>query len=143
MNEPRDGRRVTLSRFEQVAPKLLEAIMAGATVAEGCRKLDISAHTVRSWLASGRRDPEGRYGAFAASIGTAKRSKRTVPPMPADGLSRDEWERLLAEACKAGSVPALKLWADTHPAEGQAPPMDPLGFLDDLLNQRRAPNVTA
>jgi transposase-like protein len=138
MNERRDGRVVTLSRFEKVAPKLLEAVKAGATVAEGCRKLDISPHTVRSWLANGRRDREGRYGEFAGAIDAAKRSKHAVvPASPSDGLSREEWERLLAEAVRAGSVPAMKLWADTHPVDGQAGPVDPLAFLDQLVQQRR------
>jgi hypothetical protein len=129
---------VTLSRFEQVAPKLARAVKAGASFDEACQKHGVNVHTAQTWLRNGRRDPEGRYGTFAAAVDAAKSSRAAakVPPS-SEGLTRDEYERLLAEAARAGSVPALKLWADTHPTEGQAAPGDALSFLDELLQDRR------
>jgi hypothetical protein len=94
---------MTRARPVEERERLLEAVAAGAPLSS----LGIPASTVRSWR---RRDPgfARRYGE-AQAAGAAH-----APPVP---LEIGEWERLLARACRRGSVAALRLWKETHAGE--------------------------
>jgi hypothetical protein len=72
-----------MSRFTESAEDVLAAVGAGATMREACTRLDIPYATARTWVANGRRDPEGPYGAFVRRLDAAK-----APP--ADDPHRDE-----------------------------------------------------
>jgi hypothetical protein len=83
-----------------------ERLLAAVAAGEPTRDLGIPSSTVRSWR---RRDPE-----FAQLYAEAKR-KAAAQPTPERPLQPGEWERLLARACRSGSVAALRLWRETHP----------------------------
>ena len=72
-----------MSRFAESADSLLAAIGAGATMREACTRLDIPYATARTWVANGRRDPEGPYGAWVRRLDATK-----TPPADAgdDGV---------------------------------------------------------
>ena len=65
-----------MSRFAESADSLLAAIGAGATMREACTRLDIPYATARTWVANGRRDPEGPYGAWVRRLDATKTSSR-------------------------------------------------------------------
>jgi hypothetical protein len=114
-------RCVAMSRRARPAEereRLLEAVAAGAPLTT----TSIPASTVRSWR---RRDPEfaRRYAGAQAAAAT-----RT----PSTPLELGEWERLLARACRRGSVAALRLWRETHPVTAAAPEHDELARLREL-----------
>jgi hypothetical protein len=85
--------------------RLLAALAAGDPTSD----LGIPSSTVRSWR---RRDPE-----FARRYAEAK-EKAAARPTPELPLQPGEWERILARACRSGSVAALMLWRETHPGAG-------------------------
>jgi hypothetical protein len=126
---------VTAKRFEQVAPELCERVAAGASFADACHALEVKTNTARAWLRKGRTDPEGLYGRFAAGIDAAKAAQAVVSEA-AGAMTLEEWEAHLAAAVRAGSVPAMKLFADTHRQE--APERaDPFAEFDELAERRR------
>jgi hypothetical protein len=112
---------ISRSRFDQVSPELLEAVRDGASIDEACRGRDLKVRTVRDWLYRGRKDPQGPYGAFAAAVDGIRASRELPAPSRRGSLSRDEWESCVALAVRAGNVPAMKLWLDSH---GDSTPAD-------------------
>jgi hypothetical protein len=109
--------------------RLLEAVAAGAPTST----LGIPAATVRSWR---RRDPEFARRYAEAQAAAAARGE-SAPP-----LELGEWERLLARACRRGSVPALRLWRETYrgavePAEGQVDELARLRSLHARIEAQR------
>ena len=131
MSDPK-GRMA--SQFDTVAPLLCDAIESGATIEDACRAQDVKVATIRTWLSKGRAEPSGRYGDFAAKIDAGRAAQ--VVPSSTDGLTRAEWEELIAKAARAGSVPAMKLWSDTHHDEPDAVPADPFREFDELAARR-------
>lgn len=119
--------------FESVAPELANRVSAGATLDEAARALRVNTNTARAWLRKGRAG-EARYATFAAQVDDAKAAQ--VAPKESAAMTRDEWEGLLAEAIRSGSIPAMKLWADTHPITDE-PPADPFSEFDALAEQRK------
>lgn len=88
---------------------VIEAIRAGASQREAARTQGIAPRTVAAWLAKGRSDPTGRYGAFAEAVDEI-REQRLRPsgddePGDIDALSLIVWK-----AAQAGSVPAMRLY---------------------------------
>ena len=61
-----------MSRFAESADRVLAAIGAGATMRDACARLDIPYATARTWVANGRRDPEGPYGAWVRRLDACK-----------------------------------------------------------------------
>ncbi|HVA03484.1 MAG TPA: hypothetical protein VMU64_07000 [Acidimicrobiales bacterium] len=121
--------------FDQVAPKLAELVAAGASFDSACDSVGVSPNTGRSWLRKGRRDPDGRYGALAAAI-DACRAAQVVALDGGAAMTLEEWEVHLAEAIRAGSVPAMKLYAETH-RESEPARVDPFAEFDELAQRRK------
>jgi hypothetical protein len=97
--------------------RLLATVAAGAPVSS----LGIPSSTIRSWR---RRDPAFARAYADAQVAAGART-------PSAPLELGEWERLLAQACRCGSVAALRLWRETHPGE-QAGRVDELAALREL-----------
>ena len=91
---------MTRGRPVEERERLLEAVAAGAPPSS----LGVPASTVRSWR---RRDPDFARRYAEAQAGAAARA-------PSTPLESGEWERLLAQACRRGSVAALRLWKETQ-----------------------------
>lgn len=101
-----------------MAAPLLEAVRAGATLDGACRTLGVNVRTARDWAHRGRKAPEGRYGAFARDLDAVRDGRRLPAPAARRTLTREEWDGCLAEAVRAGSVQAMKLWVETRGGEG-------------------------
>jgi transposase-like protein len=110
------------------ADQIATAVEAGASIDEAARAADVNTHTVRRWLTDGRRTPDGKHGAFAARVDTA-RAGRKQAEQALDGVTLAEAEAVLAAAVRKGSIPALKLWFDRHDRQ-QGPAEDELAWLD-------------
>jgi hypothetical protein len=50
------------SRVEEVGPAVLEALRAGCSVATAAAAGGVAEDTVRTWIKTGRRQPDGRLG---------------------------------------------------------------------------------
>jgi hypothetical protein len=61
-----------MSRFEESADRVLEAIGGGANLRESCQKAAVPYATARTWVSAGRRDPSGKYGAWVRRLDAAK-----------------------------------------------------------------------
>jgi|ERR1035437_1274875 transposase len=121
------------SRFESVKDALIASVRSGLSVEEAARGEGVNVHTVRSWLAKGRKAPQGRYGRFASEVDAMRSLQRLPDRSELRALTREELEGLLAEKVRAGSVPAMRLWADLHRAEferGEGVPDDPFSEFD-------------
>jgi transposase len=117
--------------FEQSREGLLVSLRAGANIDESARHVGVSVHTVRTWLRNGRKDPDGRYGAFAAEVDAVRESQRLPDHATLAALTREEVEAILAEKARAGSIPAIRVWLDLHRAEFEEPAAgDELSWLD-------------
>jgi hypothetical protein len=117
-----------MTRFDDIAPRVLEAVRGGATVDEAAKLAEIPVKTVHSWATRGRKDAEGRYGAFARDLDATRAARRLPTSADRGALTREEWEACVAQAVRAGNVQAMKLWADTHGAEGDGD--DPFAEFD-------------
>jgi hypothetical protein len=117
--------------FESVRDGLAESVRAGCSIDEAARQHGVNVHTVRSWLARGRKDAEGRYGGFAAAVDAVRGLRRLPARSELGAMSLGELEGLLAEKIRAGSVPAMQLWVRLHPQDqqGQAA-TDPFSAFD-------------
>jgi hypothetical protein len=116
------------SRFDELAPKLLSAVHAGATLDEACRNLGVAIGTARGWAYRGRRGSE-RYAEFARTL-EAIRGERRRAEQALDGpVTLAEAEAVLARAVRRGSIPALKLWLERHDRNHQ-PAEDEFSWLD-------------
>src|ERR1700674_1617901 len=101
------------SAFDTSSPAILAAVRDGAAFEEACRGVGVNASTGRTWLR--------RYSVFAGQVDAARRERK-----PSGGaLTRAEFEAHLADRVRAGSVGAMKLWAELHPAESAKGPEDP------------------
>ena len=105
------------SVFEQSREGVLGSLRAGANIDESARHVGVSVHTVRTWLRNGRKEPAGRYGAFAAEVDAVRESQRLPDRAELAALTRGEVESILAEKARAGSIPAIRVWLDLHRAE--------------------------
>ena len=110
---------MTSPLFEASQNDLLEAVQASATVDEAAKTLGLSVNTVRSWLSRGRKAPDGPYGTFARQLDEIRSARRLPDRAERGSLTREEWEGCLAESVRAGNVQAMRLWHDTHIAEGE------------------------
>ncbi len=117
---------------------VIERFSIGMNLREVAVAVDLSEQTLRGWLTRGRKAESGEYAAFARAVDDAK-AEAAARPEP---LTEDEHRRLVAEACRKGSVAALKLaWemicADRNADEAEETE-DPLAAIDELAERRRA-----
>lgn len=125
--------------FDEAGPRVLEALVAGASAADAARAHGVSQGAVKGWLARGREDPGSRYGSFACEVDAARAGRRLSTRRGLVG-ERETLE-LLGAAARAGSVPALRELLRWH-RERRRPLADghPLDELDELAARRRRPN---
>jgi hypothetical protein len=102
--------------------RLLAIIALGEPVAAAARAVGVSGEAVRqraardSALAGRLAAAQAAGGADPGRSGRAGADLRRSAP-----LGRAEWEELLAERCREGSVAALRVWREVHGAEVQPP----------------------
>lgn len=119
-----------------VRDDLLEALRAGASVADAARNVGVPKRTVEGWLTRGHREPESIYASFTAAVDEIRRSRSFVS---SDPMSEDELLGYVSRAARAGSVPAMRLcWEMLRGGRDEGQENDPLAQLDDELAVRRA-----
>lgn len=89
---------------------ILERVAAGVSLADASRAANLREKTVKQWITRGRRETSGEYSEFVDAVEQA-RSEAKGRPGP---LTPEEFELRLSQAVRAGSVQAMKLWADLH-----------------------------
>jgi transposase-like protein len=105
--------------FEKCSEGVLEALVAGVSVADTARQHGIASRTIDRWLARGRRDPESKYGPFAEAVDRARADRELPPPgeRPADPA---ELRLLISKAARKGNVQAMRLlWEVLGSEDGQ------------------------
>jgi hypothetical protein len=123
------------SRLDEAAGPIVGAVRAGATLDAACRQAGVSVATVRGWAQKGRKEPEGRFGAFARDLDAA----RQAPVPERADMDWNEFEACLAKAIRGGSVQAMRVYASIHrPGEASEQPAEPdaFGEVDDLAKRR-------
>lgn len=123
-------RPVTSPKFDASCAALLDAVRAGASVDDAARECALSVHTVRGWIRKGRLVPGGAYGRFAAEVDAVRQLQRLPTRTELQALTRDEVERIVAKAARAGNMTAVRVWLDMHRAELEVPAGDGLSWLD-------------
>jgi hypothetical protein len=122
-----------MSRFDEFAGPLIDAVTAGETLDQACGKAGLSVNTARTWARRGRKEPDGRYGGFAAALDAARDAFRSDP----SAMTHEELEQRLAKAIRAGSVQAMRLWVGLHPVDAPAAAAeDPFARFDELARKR-------
>lgn len=107
-----------MSQFDTTSDEIVASVRAGATIDEAARLVDVAVASVRRWLRDGRKNPDGRYAAFAAAVDGARSERKLAERALKDGpLTTDEAVLLLARAARKGSVPALRLWFERRAAD--------------------------
>jgi hypothetical protein len=115
---------------------ILSHLRTGGSLAGACRDIGVRLKTAEGWLTRGRREDDGDYAEFAASVEEARLAHERA------GMNADEFDGHLAKAVRAGSVQAMKLWWEIHgkeepPDDGdQASPFDALDQEDELAKAR-------
>jgi len=66
---------MTLSQFADTADRLVASVTDGLTLTEACSRAGVAYDTARNWVSAGRREPSGKYGAFAAALDAARDSE--------------------------------------------------------------------
>ena len=116
--------------FNRHSERVLEALLAGASIEDAARAAGCSARTMKRWLAAGRSDPDGPYGAFAEAVDSRRN--------PAPGVSAPDLQetlQLLSTAARRGSVPAMRELMRYH-ERAASEPTGPLHYLDELAARR-------
>jgi hypothetical protein len=107
--------------------RIIEAVRCGASIDEAARQAGRSVATVRRWLTEGRKQ-DGKHGDFARAVDEARAAQRVVF---GDGpMSYVEVERVLTDAIRRGSMPAVKMWLGLHPQDVPQAVDDPFAEFD-------------
>jgi hypothetical protein len=61
-----------MSQFRDSADRLVTLVGEGLTLTEACKRVGMPYNTVRDWVSAGRRDPQGRYGAFVRALDSGR-----------------------------------------------------------------------
>jgi transposase-like protein len=127
------------TQFDHLAPRIVAAQKAGASLADACRENDISERTVKGWLTKGRKNPDSPYANFAFAIDFIREARDA--PDSDEPVDDEEVQLHLSRAIRNGSVPAMKVWTDTYRKKGggegeEKKPADPLGKMDELAARR-------
>jgi hypothetical protein len=125
-------------KFEEVSPQIIGCLRGGMSVADAARECGTKEGTVKHWLTKGRKEPESKYGNFAA-LADAIRQDRDEPAAD-ERMDRDEVMRQLEKMIRKGNPQAAKLWLDHNKPEGDGDekPADPLSEMDELAARRVA-----
>ena len=121
------------SRFEDLNGAVIAAVRDGLTLDDAATHAGVSVNTVRGWFREGGKNPEGRFGVFAADV---KAARESVPDGPMD---LDELRAVIAHAARKGSTQAMKLALELLRVDdpGASKPSDPFSDLDELAAARR------
>lgn len=117
--------------FNRHSERVLEALLAGASIEDAARTADNSARTVKRWLARGRSEPDGPYGAFAEAVDSRCEREPRAGGVP----DREETLQLLSAAARRGSVPAMRELMRYH-ERAASEPTAPLHYLDEVAARR-------
>lgn len=106
------------------------------SVEDAARAAGVKINTVRGWLRDGRKDPDGRFGRFAADLDAVRAE---APTVRAGALDLEELRELVAKAARGGSVPAMRLALDMLRGAEQpsAAAADSLAAIDELAAVRQ------
>ena len=118
------------SRFEDLQASVLVSVRDdGLTLEDAAARAGVPANTVRGWARQGRKQPDGRFGSFAAALDASRDDARDATPM-----DWAEFEDHLATAVRSGSTTAMKLFAALHADERPGATTGSTGsdVLDDL-----------
>jgi transposase-like protein len=113
---------------------ILAQLRTGGSLAGACREIGVRLKTAEGWLTRGRRENDGDYADFAQAVDEARAAHERA------GMTPDEFEGHLAKAVRAGSVQAMKLWAELHLKPGgkdddeAAKPADPFDLNGPAAN---------
>lgn len=119
------------SRFTaETRAEIVASVAAGASVADAARAAGTHPSTVKGWVTRGRREP-GPYAEFVADLDAAREGREPDGPMTAD-----EFRGHLDSAVRAGSVQAMKLWADRF-LRADERPEPAAGVISELAAHRR------
>jgi len=106
---------------------IIEAVGAGATIAEAAQAAGKPVASVRRWLTEGRKG--GRHAKFAAAVDEARAAQRVE--LPEGPMTHAEVERVLTDAIRRGhSMPAVKMWLALHSQDGAPTDDDPFAEFD-------------
>lgn len=135
-------RHVNAADFERDHERLLGLLRDGLALVDAAREADVAQRTAERWLTKGRRDPEGKYGQFAAQVDALRADRQISDGQPMD---EEEFKACVAAAARKGSVPAMKIaWqillderlAGNQPSAGRLD--EPLAGIDEVARQRMA-----
>jgi len=116
-----------------------EGIFDGLTIAEAAKGAGVASKTVKNWLSRGRKEGDGPYADFAASV-EAARAEHQEKEVPMD---YDELKLVVSKSAKAGSVQAMKLFEEMLRREAKEGGSgedddDPFGETDNVSGPRAA-----
>jgi transposase-like protein len=114
-------------------------VAAGASLADAARRAGVREKTLTGWLARGRRDDLGPFAVFAADVADA-RKRAQQPPGP---MTPAEFREHLERAVRAGSVQAMRLWADQYLLPPEAAPDVPTSAIARLVHRHNEPQDAA
>lgn len=130
---------------------IASAIREGVSIPDAARGNDVAPDTVKTWLAKGRKNPDGPYGEFAEMVAEALEFRDLgASENPTDAVpSKEELHRRLDAASKKGSVRATQLLLEIRAREddrdGDESVEDEFGALEspqDELAQARSKRAT-
>ena len=101
-----------MSRFEDTAEQLLEAVRAGVSIEGAASDANVAPATVRRWLTNGRKGMQP-YAAFAADVDEARQAQRVDL---GGEMTHEEAETIVVAAMRRGSLQACRIWFDMHPS---------------------------
>jgi transposase-like protein len=127
---------VSLSKFTPEArAEVVGYVGAGASIPDAARAAGVGVDTLKRWLARGRREDLGPYSDFEAAVADARKQARLAP----DPMSPSEFREHLERAVRAGSVQAMKLWADQFLIPPELAPGLPPSAIARLVQRRANP----
>ena len=124
------------SQLDTASRTVLDGVQDGLSLAEAASRAGVPVDTVAGWAAKGRKDPEGRFGAFAAELDEARRN--ATASLSGELMSLDELRLVVAAKARAGSVQAMKLAYELLRDVSDAPAKPSgLAALDELAAKRK------
>lgn len=128
--------------FGSRSAAVLKAIAAGASTADAARASKVGVRTVKDWLEKGRRDPDGRYGAFAQAVDGCREARTLPAPEVLAAMDEDELALVVSQAAREGNVTAMRLrWEQLRAEPVSLEPVTEadkiLAEMDELAARRR------